>query len=250
MSFGPNQPPIKVELAEVDRPTFGFAIKGYDALIGLGFVNGTHNRVEGNFMDFLEQSFETQAASNDSSMLNASRANATFERVIAFNLKEPSITFGSIDESAIRGNITFLPLSARSRNWSVDVRNVTVNQLRVLNRLRATFTTITNLIQMSATAAHRLNFYLGARRFTREMYAVPCWQAATMPNVTIAFANSNRVFTLTPEDYVMPISLDLCRTAFGVGAPNGVMKLGGGFMKKFYTILDADKQQVGLGEAV
>ncbi|VVA91004.1 unnamed protein product [Arabis nemorensis] len=86
------------------------------------------------------------------------------------------------------------------------------------------------------------------------MLAVDCTKISTMP--TVSFTIAGRIFTLTPEEYIVKLGgpLAICIsgfTAHDVPPPRGPFywTLGDVFMGKYHTVFDYGNKRVGFAEA-
>lgn len=233
---------VSVELAEVVKANnVNFATKGYDLVLGIGFVNATRiAHPSSTLLGSLSSAFNSESEESNLKLANT----AAFNKIFAFDLREPSLTIGNIDQNAMQGNVTQVPIIAGAKSWSVQMDGISVNNAKIIPLRKATFASNVNSILLPVKDAARLNTAIGARRLGHT-YLVHC-SAATLNNVTLEINGIQ--FTLEPNDYVSSTpTFGWCKTLFEEKkyGPRNELILGTIFLKKFYTIFDGTANKIG-----
>lgn len=170
------------------------------------------------------------------------------------------ITFGAMDPSHYKGEITWAPVTQKAY-WEVVMEKVTVNGKTLPgiadNTRRAAIDTGTSLIAMSKSDAAAINKMIGATAIPFQgggMFSIECSKLASMPNLTFQFGGKE--MTLTPTDYSLQMKTWLgtvCISGIsGIDLPPQMSNLwivGDVFLRKYYTVYDYENARVGFADA-
>ncbi|GAM17760.1 hypothetical protein SAMD00019534_009350 [Acytostelium subglobosum LB1] len=162
------------------------------------------------------------------------------------------LTFGSIDNTKYTGDITYVPLTNETY-WEFAMADVALagNSLGYCGAegCHAICDSGTSLIAGPVDQINALNKKLGAKIENGEGI-LNCATISSLPN--IEFTLAGRVFSLTPNDYVLQITSQGqtdCLSGFmgiDIPAPIGPLWiLGDVFISTYYAIFDFGNKQVG-----
>ncbi|CAG8585398.1 7213_t:CDS:1 [Acaulospora morrowiae] len=159
---------------------------------------------------------------------------------------QSSITFGGVDESQFRGEITFNPVSNPAGYWQIDVDDVLVDNSPVgftgKNAITDTGTTEIYLPLADAQAIHDLipGSWLAP---TKDFFIIPCDHSAV-----VAFKFGGVSYEMPAMDLIFyPIGGNECISNIAVGAINGsdTWLVGATFLKNVYSVYDLNRTSIG-----
>ncbi|CUS20398.1 LAQU0S01e05710g1_1 [Lachancea quebecensis] len=161
------------------------------------------------------------------------------------------VTFGGIDSSKYKGNITWLPVR-RKAYWEVKFDGIGLgDEYAELEGTGAAIDTGTSLIALPSGLAEVLNSEIGAKKGWSGQYTVDCESRDQLPDLTFTFNGKN--FTISAYDYTLEVS-GSCISAFtpmDFPEPVGPLAIiGDAFLRKFYSVYDLGNNAVGLAQAV
>mmetsp|Transcript_10003 Transcript_10003/g.37842 ORF Transcript_10003/g.37842 Transcript_10003/m.37842 type:complete len:339 (-) Transcript_10003:2067-3083(-) len=183
---------------------------------------------------------------------NAVAQGAVDEGVFCFYLgkedgQDGELMLGGYDESYYKGEINWINLKSATY-WELELEGVAVAGSDVSTGDKAIVDSGTSLITGPTKAIKEIAKLVGAHSFIAGEYIVNCDKASEMPD--ISFSLGGMVYTLSPEDYLIPDGQKLCLFAFmglDVPRPNGPLWiLGDVFMRKYTSIFDYTNKRVGL----
>lgn len=180
-------------------------------------------------------------------------------QVVSYYIDSTSLSgeliFGGADTTKYYGSISWLPkYPQNSIYWSTFIGNITIPSnssanIYVNTTLTAVFDSGTTLALFPLKTAASINTYLNATVLQNsggsvqyQLSSSSCKNLASLPNITLSIGGS--VFTLTPNDYLWTCAQNTCCTLF-IGQDVDFMLLGNYFLKKYYTIFDYGKCQIG-----
>jgi cathepsin D len=159
--------------------------------------------------------------------------------------KDGQITFGGVDKTKFKGDISYTKALANEGNWEIPVGDSGVNGISTnLTSRTAIIDTGTSYVLMPPTDAQALHRLIPGSVANGEYYTVPCSATAD-----VQFTFSGVAYSVSPRDYVGKPSGNLCTSniighqAFG---PTQWI-LGDVFLKNVYAVFDYEKQKIGFG---
>jgi len=160
-------------------------------------------------------------------------------------------TFGGVDKSKFKGDITWLPVR-RKAYWEVKFDGIGLgDEYAELENTGAAIDTGTSLIALPSGLAEILNAEIGAKKGWSGQYSVDCAARDSLPELTFTFDGYN--FTLGPYEYTLEVS-GSCISAFtplDFPAPIGPLAIiGDSFLRKYYSVYDLGNDAVGLAKAI
>ncbi|KAF6210440.1 hypothetical protein GE061_013546 [Apolygus lucorum] len=178
----------------------------------------------------------------------AAQEQGWFDRnVFSFYLTKESdegskITFGGWDESIITSEemINWAPLTQEAY-WKFSVESIFYGDMK-FGSTEAIADTGTSLIIGPKSEVSQIVNYLGAVSIS-GFYAVPTSTVGTLRNFT--FIIHGRLYTLTPEQYIVMTDGDYSVLGFGYLEGQNYWILGDVFLSNYYTIFSVEKGAVG-----
>mmetsp|Transcript_3904 Transcript_3904/g.5585 ORF Transcript_3904/g.5585 Transcript_3904/m.5585 type:complete len:367 (+) Transcript_3904:3-1103(+) len=165
------------------------------------------------------------------------------------NQQQSEMTIGGIDSAHYTGDITYAPLTSKTY-WQFEVDALSVGNDVSESKFQAIADTGTSLMAGPTDVMAAINKAIGATKvpLTQE-YTVDCSQISSMPTVNIQIAGKN--FPLEPTDYVIQIQGQCLSGFMGLAALSSreLYILGDVFIRKYYTVFDAEHAQVGFATA-
>ena len=229
----------KQDFAEAtSEPGLAFAFGRFDGIMGLGYNTISVNGIVPPFYNMIDQGLID-------------------EPVFAFYLgdtntegDESVVTFGGIDKSHYKGDMTKIPLR-RKAYWETDLDAITFGKdTAQLDKTGAILDTGTSLIALPTTLAELLNKEIGATKGFNGQYSVDCDKRDELPDLTFTLTGHN--FTIDAYDYILQVQGN-CISAFqgfDIPEPAGpLVILGDAFLRKWYSVYDLGDNSVGLARA-
>jgi saccharopepsin len=174
------------------------------------------------------------------------------EPVFAFYLSSDGegseIVFGGSDKSHYTGKIVNIPIR-RKAYWEVDLDSISLgDDTATFENSGIILDTGTSLIALTTDIAEMINAQIGAKKGYSGTYTIECSARDNLPDITFGLAGYN--FTIGPYDYTIE-SGSSCISAFmGMNLPAGLQGiLGDAFLRRWYSIYDLGKNQVGIAAA-
>ncbi|KAI8905948.1 aspartic peptidase domain-containing protein [Gorgonomyces haynaldii] len=220
------------------EPGTTFAVAKFDGILGLGYDRIAVNQTVPPFYNAIAQK---------------AVASPVFG-VYLGNTKTAiggELTLGGYNSARFTGNLQYFPVR-RKGYWEIALNNVTLGTDQILSApLGAAIDTGTSLIVVPTATATAINKKIGATKGFTGQYTVSCSKLSSLPNLTLTFGNVD--FTLAPKDYILNIQ-GICLSGFtglDIPAPTGPLWIVGDvFLRKFYSVYDLGKDQVGFAKAV
>lgn len=216
-----------------EEPGLAFAFGRFDGILGLGYDTISVNGMVPPFYKMIDQG-----------LLD--------EPVFAFYLGdtngESQVTFGGVDKSCYDGKITTIPLR-RKAYWEVDLNSISLgSESSELENTGVILDTGTSLIALPSQYAEMMNAGIGAKKGFNGQYSIDCSKRDSLPDVTFNLAGTD--FVIGPYDYILEVQGSCISAFFGMDFPSGQLAiLGDAFLRRYYSIYDLGKHQVGLAKA-
>ncbi|BES89476.1 aspartic-type endopeptidase activity [Nesidiocoris tenuis] len=173
--------------------------------------------------------------------------------------KGGTLVFGGVEKRHYRGNFTFVNLVPGALDWMIRVNQITVttpSQKKMIlckGGCNAIMMSNGNPIGGPALEIDDLNKAIGAQKWFGSKYTVNCAKIQNLPKVS--FTIGDRAFVLSGKDYIQRVALGSLGTiCFSSFQPNfesnsTTWYIGGAFMSRYYTTLDADAKRIGFADA-
>lgn len=231
----------KQDFAEAtSEPGLTFAFGKFDGILGLGYDTISVDKVVPPFYNAIQQ-------------------DLLDEKRFAFYLGDTSkdtenggeATFGGIDESKFKGDITWLPVR-RKAYWEVKFEGIGLgDEYAELESHGAAIDTGTSLITLPSGLAEMINAEIGAKKGWTGQYTLDCNTRDNLPDLIFNFNGYN--FTIGPYDYTLEVSGSCISAITPMDFPEPVGPLaivGDAFLRKYYSIYDLGNNAVGLAKAI
>ena len=115
-----------------------------------------------------------------------------------------------------------------------------------VNTAGAIVDTGTSLIAVPKDVSRAIHKSMGGFPFINGLHVIRCNRAKDL-----TFNLGGKEYTLTGEQYVMPLLFGFCATAIaGMDLPGNLWILGDTFLRQYYSVYDLDNNRVGLARSV
>lgn len=224
------------EFAEVtDASGLGAAYKlgHFDGILGLAFPILSVNQVTPAFYNLINQ------GDLDAEEFSFYLGNSALDK--------GELMFGGVDPEYYTGEFSYVPLSAETY-WEIIMGDLSVSGNSYASEAKAIVDSGTSILTGPSAKVAEIAEAVGAKPFISGEYLMACDYSA--PN--LEFTLNGVVYTLTPEDYLIPDG-DIClfgMMALDIPEPTGPLWiLGDVFMRKYYTVFDTANSRVGFALA-
>lgn len=178
------------------------------------------------------------------------------EQIFSFyfeSLTKGVLTLGYYDEKYYSGELKWLDTVRYGRNqWEVRLGAFMISKDELeVGRSKAILDSGSNMILMPNEHFNELAYSLNARRRMNHLWEVDCSNRSRLPS--ISFTLDGIEFTMSPSDYTIMDEDRRCVLSIvpyngSVGSTNYWI-LGDPFLRKYYSVFDAEKEQIGLARA-
>ncbi|CAL8084553.1 unnamed protein product [Calicophoron daubneyi] len=167
-----------------------------------------------------------------------------------YNPADSEILFGGINSNRYTGEITWTKLLG-TEGWEFNMTSVTVDGVNFCRGgCRAYVESGATVITGPNREISRLNAKLGTMRYA-DVFIVDCERLHMLPPIN--FVINGTTLTLTPREYFYKLYLNSDRLCINMvassGGNNNVWMLGNMFLRKYYTIFDAQRNLTGFAKA-
>ncbi|KAL9712903.1 aspartic proteinase precursor [Leucoagaricus gongylophorus] len=225
------------DFAEATKePGLAFAFGKFDGILGLAYDTISVNGIVPPFYNMIQQ-------------------NLLDEPIVSFRLGSDEndggeATFGGINPSSYRGDITYVPVR-KNAYWEVALDKISFGSDELeLESTGAAIDTGTSLIALPTDMAEMLNAQIGAKKDWSGQYTVDCAKLPSLPELTFWFGG--KPFPLKGTDYVLQVQ-GSCISAFtglDMNLPWGSLWIiGDVFLRRYFTVYDLGRNAVGFAES-
>ncbi|PSR84373.1 eukaryotic aspartyl protease [Coniella lustricola] len=216
-----------------EEPGLAFAFGKFDGILGLGYDTISVNKIVPPFYSMVDQKLIDEPV---------------FSFYLSSDGEGSEIVFGGSDKSHYTGKIVNIPIR-RKAYWEVDLDSISLgDDTATFDNSGIILDTGTSLIALTTDIAEMINAQIGAKKGYSGTYTIECSLRDSLPDITFGLAGYN--FTIGPYDYTIE-SGSSCISAFmGMNLPAGLQGiLGDAFLRRWYSIYDLGKNQVGIAAA-
>jgi hypothetical protein len=226
---------IFAEVTDVSGLGAAYKMGKFDGILGLAFPVLSVNKVPTAFSNVVSQGLIEDALF--SFYLSNSATDAG------------ELLLGGIDTKHYSGDITWVPLKAATY-WEITLGGLNIDGQSYASNVNAIVDSGTSIMTGPASAIAAIATKLGAKPVIEGEYMLKC-NYDTLPNIDLVI--DGKVYTLAPEDYLIPDG-DICLLGFmgmDIPEPTGPLWiLGDVFMRKYYTVWDVANKRIGFANAV
>ncbi|KAF8650942.1 hypothetical protein AX16_005009 [Volvariella volvacea WC 439] len=210
----------------------------YDGILGLAYDTAASQHVVPPFYNMIDQGLVSEPVFS--------------VRLGSSSMDGGEITFGGIDHSAYRGEISYLPVR-RKKYWEVAIGRVEMGTYETdLQDHGVGIDTGTSAIIAPESIADKMHKAIGAQKGQRGQYAIPCSKVISAPD--FVFYLGEKRFSLNSREYFIPFEPQptICISLI-VGAnldshgPQWL--LGDAFLRNYFTVYDLGRNRVGFADA-
>jgi len=229
----PNQ--IFAEVTDASGLGAAFMLGKFDGILGLAFPVLSVNKVPTAFQNLVEQGLVSTA------QFAFYLGNSGTDR--------GELTLGGTDSAHYTGDITWVNLLAATY-WEITLGQLNVDGTNYIGTegAKAIVDSGTSILTGPSDVVKQIATQLGAKEIIAGEYMMAC--NYRKPNID--FTIDGKVYSLSPEDYLIPDG-DLCLLGImglDIPSPTGpLFILGDVFMRKYYTVFDYENKRVGFATA-
>lgn len=183
-------------------------------------------------------------------MFAVKQANPQFANKFAFYFPthapdEGDLVIGGYDTSHFTGTLVRAPLLSQSY-WVVSMTSATIGDTKLSGAVGAIVDSGTSLIVVPSQLINTIAEAIGAKSMAANQYTVDCARVPTLPTITLSIAGAQ--WELRGQDYIINENNETCLMGFmGMDINTSVGPawiLGSVFMKRVYSVFDADDSAV------
>lgn len=212
----------------------GYKLGKFDGILGLGYGTISEDKIP-------------------TVIHNLKAQGAIDEAIVGFYLSSSGsangeMTVGGVDKTKFTGLPAYVPV-VREGYWQVALDSFNINGASVTAVKSAILDTGTSLLAGPVAEVKKIAATLGAKSvfINPNEFTIDCSKISTLP--TLDFKLGDNTYSLEGKDYVISAGQGVCllgMTGIDVPAPMGPLWiLGDVFIRKYYTIFDMEKNQVG-----
>lgn len=231
------------------------SIAGMDVRMLFGLASNASDQFQNYPMDGIIGLGRAEESSYGPSFMEAViEQKALKSNIVGFSLsraadggKDGAVTFGGVDKTKFKGDITYTKALSGNNRWSIPLDDASVdgNACRFFNKTAIidTGTSYALIPPKDAAALHKL--IPGSSTSGEENFVIPCNSTA---KVQLTFSGVS--YTISPKDYVGSkygsgcVSTIVGHQMFG----DNEWLVGDVFLKNVYTVFDFDQDRVGFAE--
>ncbi|KAK7198894.1 Eukaryotic aspartyl protease/Xylanase inhibitor C-terminal [Novymonas esmeraldas] len=188
-------------------------------------------------------------------MFSIAKANPGFANKFAFYLPKDSddegdLVLGGYDPAHVDGELVRVDLSTKTY-WTVDMARVTVAEREVSGAVTAIVDSGTSMMTVPKAIHPTIMAMLNAKAVANGQYSVECSSVPSLPHIALTIGGKDWI--LTGADYIIGDMKSTCIVGImGLDLPGPIgpaFILGDVFMKKVYTVFDADDASLSFAYA-
>lgn len=188
-------------------------------------------------------------------MFSIAKSNPGFANKFAFyfsqnSTEEGELVLGGYDAEHIDGELVRVDLSTKTY-WTVDMTSAVLGSAKVSDAVTVIVDSGTSLLTVPKDLHSTIVSKLNAKAVANGQYTVDCSTISSLPNLTLTIGG--RDWVLRGQDYIISDMGSTCLVGImGLDLPGPIGPawiLGDVFMKRVYTIFDADDASLSFAYA-
>uniref|UniRef100_A0A7S2KXQ5 Peptidase A1 domain-containing protein n=1 Tax=Skeletonema marinoi TaxID=267567 RepID=A0A7S2KXQ5_9STRA len=217
------------EVSDAGGLGMGYTLGKFDGIMGLGFEGLSLGNAETVFKNAMDQGMVKEGK---------------FAFALGDN-KEGELTFGGVDKSKFKGEITWVKLE-EPKYWQITLDNVSAGSYSS-GKTNGIVDSGTSLITGPSLEIQKIAASVGAQANLLGQYTIDCSKLSSLPNLD--FTINGKAWSVPGKDLVIQSGGTCLFAMMGMDIPTGPKWiLGDVFMRKFYTVFDYENAQVGFAE--
>jgi predicted aspartyl protease len=155
------------------------------------------------------------------------------------------LTLGGTDTAHYSGDISYVPVS-RAKYWQVTVDSFSIGNL---TKVEGIVDTGTSLLVAPPDVVTAFGKSIGATLVAGKEWTIDCSKTSSLPDLDISIGG--KPYNLKATDYILNVSGQCLLGMMGMDLSREGLSLilGDVFIRKYYTVFDLGKQQVGFATA-
>ena len=150
---------------------------------------------------------------------------------------------GGIESEKFYGDLHFIPVINQTY-WTLSLDSVSISSNKLISSVYCIIDTGTSLITGPTKVIEQIATAVGAKKVIAGEYSIDC--SVSLPNLT--FVLGGKEFVLSGKDYRIESNGQCILGLMGLDINNGLWILGDVFIRKYYTVFDYGKKQVGFAQ--
>lgn len=212
------------EITDASGLGLAFRLGKFDGILGMAFDTIAVDGVPSPFHNLMSQGLIREPL-------------ATF---LLGDNQDGELVLGGIESEKFYGDLKFIPV-INETYWVVSLDSLLVGDSKLASYAKCIIDTGTSLITGPASVVKQIADLVGAKKVIANEYSVDC--SATLPDIVLHLGGKQ--FTLKGKDYIIENSGQCILGIMGLDVPNGLWIMGDVFIRKYYTVFDYGKKQVG-----
>lgn len=162
------------------------------------------------------------------------------------------LTLGGTDPAHYSGSLTYVPLISETY-WEAELTSFTYNGKSITTATKVVLDTGTSIMAGPSKEVKALAAAVGASPYflNPAEYTIDCSKVNSLPDLVMTIGG--KAFTLKGKDYVISVQGVVCLfgfTGIDMPAPTGPLWIAGDvFIRKYYTVFDAENLRLGFAPA-
>jgi hypothetical protein len=214
-----------------DTKGLGLAYKlgKFDGILGMAFDSISIDNVASPFYNLMQEGVLREPL-------------ATF---ILGDSQDGEIVLGGIESEKFYGDLHFIPV-INDTYWTLELDTVSVSKEKLVSSAHCIIDTGTSLITGPPKVIEQIATAVGAKKVIAGEYSIDC--SARLPNLTFVLGGTE--FVLVGKDYLIESNGQCILGMMGLDINEGLWILGDVFIRKYYTVFDFGKKQVGFAQKI
>jgi len=240
---------------DVDLGVNGLLVEGQEFAMVHNAVGSSTSYLFDNWDGVLGLGFDSLAVGGAKTVFtNAVLQNLVEKSVFSFYLgwrgNEGKLTFGGYDENMFVGELTWVPVT-KPKYWQIEIDGFSMGSHSSKMAAQAIVDTGSTFIAAPVADVEKIANIVGVQYFLAEsVMMLDCDMVDDMPDLTLYI--NGKEFTI--PSYMLFFQMqENCIFAIegrDISTTGSTWILGNAFLRRFYTVFDVEKQQIGFAQAI